>query len=61
MDEGYYYFRDYYDRVIFGGGRNLDFEGEKTTELGTTPKIIDSLKKILKDTILPDTPFEVDY
>lgn len=31
MKEGYYYFRDYYGRIVIGGGRFLDFEGEATT------------------------------
>ncbi|KAL4426918.1 hypothetical protein ABPG74_012918 [Tetrahymena malaccensis] len=61
MDEGFYYFRDYYGRVIFGGGRNTDFIGETTTKIETTPKIINHLKTILKEVLLPNTDFEIDY
>ncbi|MGB5820205.1 MAG: FAD-dependent oxidoreductase [Saonia sp.] len=60
LDEGYYYFRNLDDRVLFGGGRNLDFKGEETTRLGETPLIQNTLETILKDVVLPRTPFEVD-
>tara|TARA_R110002167_G_scaffold158880_3_gene354222 strand:+ start:1366 stop:2478 length:1113 start_codon:yes stop_codon:yes gene_type:complete len=60
LDEGYYYFRNIDDRILFGGGRNLDFKGEETTEFGETQLIQDQLEKILKEVILPDLPFEVD-
>ena len=31
-EQGYYYFRNVGNRVLFGGGRNLAFETENTTE-----------------------------
>ena len=61
FDEGYYYFRNIADRIIFGGGRNLDFEGEQTIEFGSNQFILNQLKQHLKDTILYETPFEIDY
>jgi len=61
FDEGFYYFRNFGDRVIFGGGRNLDFEKEETTEFDVSEKIISDLKKKLKNTILFEQDFEVDY
>jgi glycine/D-amino acid oxidase-like deaminating enzyme len=60
MDEGYYYFRNYGERIIFGGGRNLDFEGEETSEFGNTDMIIKSLMNILGEVILPGREFEVE-
>lgn len=60
LDKGYYYFRNIENRILFGGGRNLDFKGEETSEFGLTQPIQNSLKRILKETILPNTPFEVD-
>ncbi|MFN8309707.1 MAG: FAD-binding oxidoreductase, partial [Chitinophagales bacterium] len=39
FDEGYYYFREIDGRVLFGGGRNLDFETEKTTTFAANPAI----------------------
>jgi glycine/D-amino acid oxidase-like deaminating enzyme len=59
--EGYYYFRNIDNRILFGGGRNLDKKGETTTELETTDQILDRLKVLLKEVILPNTPFEVDH
>lgn len=60
-DKGYYYFRNIHDRVLFGGGRNLDFKTENTTELNTTSIVIDELQNLLKEVILPNTPHEIDF
>ena len=60
FDEGYYYFRNYGNRVIFGGGRNLDFTTEATTEIAYNPQILAHLQHQLQTLILPNTPFEVD-
>ncbi len=60
-DKGYYYFRNFGDRVIYGGGRNLDFEEEETTTFEINDTIYDNLVEQLKTVILPDTPFEVDH
>ncbi|MFD2915291.1 NAD(P)/FAD-dependent oxidoreductase [Psychroserpens luteus] len=61
LDEGYYYFRNIDNRILFGGGRNLDFNGEETTELSQTELIQNKLEELLKSTILPSTPFEIDH
>lgn len=61
MDSGYYYFRNIGNRILFGGGRNLDFEGETTTTFETTTIIQSKLLKLLRENILPKTPFEMDY
>lgn len=60
-EKGYYYFRNIESRILFGGGRNLDFKTEKTTEFNLTDKIQSHLDHLLKTVILPETPFEVDY
>lgn len=60
-DEGFYYFRNYNNRVIFGGGRNKDFETETTTEFSSNEIILADLKEKLSTVILPDTPHEIDY
>lgn len=59
FDEGFYYFRNINDRVLFGGGRNLDFETERTTEFGQTELVMNSLESILKNVILPRQNFEI--
>lgn len=60
FDKGYFYFKNVGDRVLFGGGRNLDFEGENTADFGTTEIIINQLKQYLNDYILPNTHHEID-
>ncbi len=60
FDEGYYYFRNIDNRILFGGGRHLDFKAEETTNFGQTELITNRLNCILKETILPNTPFEID-
>lgn len=59
-DKGYYYFRNIGNRVLFGGGRNLDFKTENTSEFGLTNTIQKSLNQLLKEVILPNTPFEIE-
>jgi len=59
-EKGYYYFRNVEDRILFGGGRNLDFVGETTTEFGITGKIQQRLEELLRSVILPDKKFEID-
>lgn len=61
LEKGYYYFRNINNRILFGGGRNLDFKTEETTQFGQTTRIQNQLKRILKETILPRTHFEIDY
>jgi glycine/D-amino acid oxidase-like deaminating enzyme len=61
IDSGYYYFRDLGNRVLLGGGRNLDFDTENTTELGINPIIYKDLQSKMRDYLLPDRPFEVEY
>ncbi|WP_044401073.1 FAD-binding oxidoreductase [Lacinutrix sp. Hel_I_90] len=60
LDEGYYYFRNINDRILFGGGRHLDFKAEETTVLLQTKLVQNKLEELLKTTILPKTPFEID-
>jgi len=61
LDKGYYYFRNIDNRILFGGGRNLDFKTEETTELNQTAIIQNKLEELLKSTILPENPFEIDH
>ncbi|WP_105046634.1 NAD(P)/FAD-dependent oxidoreductase [Polaribacter gangjinensis] len=60
LDKGYYYFRNIDNRILFGGGRNLDFTSENTFEFGETELIQNQLEKMLRDIILPNIPFEID-
>lgn len=60
IDEGYYYFRNFGKRVIFGGGRNLDFAAEETGEFLYNEAIIAELKHKLDKVILPNQPYEIE-
>lgn len=57
--KGYYYFREINGRVLFGGGRNLDFEGETSTKFEHNQKILDDLEEKLRTIILPNHSFRV--
>jgi glycine/D-amino acid oxidase-like deaminating enzyme len=59
LDKGYYYFRNINDRILFGGGRNLNLEGETTTEMGQTKQIQDRLEKMLQEVILPNYDYKI--
>ncbi|MCB9063498.1 MAG: FAD-binding oxidoreductase, partial [Halobacteriovoraceae bacterium] len=59
-DRGYYYFRNIDNRILLGGGRNLDKQGETTDEFGTTPLIRNALLRLLKEVILPGREVAVD-
>ncbi|MEC4003275.1 FAD-dependent oxidoreductase [Flavobacterium sp. SUN052] len=61
LDKGYYYFRNIGDRILLGGGRNLDFEGETTTDLSQTEKIQNRLEELLKNVILPNQDFKIEH
>ena len=59
-DKGYYYFRNTDNRILLGGGRNLDFLAEQTTEFGYTELVQNALHKLLTEVILPGVDFEIE-
>ena len=61
LDKGYYYFRNVENRILFGGGRNLDFEGETTTEFAQTERIQNKLEALIKEVILPNQEIKVAH
>jgi len=61
FDEGFYYFRNFEKRIIFGGGRNLDFKNEETLVFEKNEKIIADLKSKLEKIILPGQKSEIEY
>lgn len=60
LEKGYYYFRNIHNRVLFGGGRNLDFTAEETAQFGLTDLVQNHLEHLLHTTILPETSFTID-
>jgi glycine/D-amino acid oxidase-like deaminating enzyme len=61
LDKGYYYFRNIDGRILLGGGRNLAFETETTTEPGQTELIQNRLEELLKEVILPNTDYKIAH
>jgi gamma-glutamylputrescine oxidase len=61
FNEGYYYFRNIDNRILFGGGRNIDFKQEQTWDFGHTEQVKDQLTAYLNEMILPGQPVEIDY
>ncbi len=57
---GYYYFREVDGRVLFGGGRHLDFSGEADTDLRLHALIQSDLEEKLRTVILPHTPCKIE-
>lgn len=60
-DDGYVYFRNIDGRVLLGGGRNINFESETTTQFGLTNDIQTYLKHLLHTLILPNTPHTIAH
>jgi glycine/D-amino acid oxidase-like deaminating enzyme len=60
FDRGYYYFRNVGDRLLLGGGRNLEMEKEYTAQFGLTPVIQSRLEELLRNFILPSVDFTIE-
>jgi glycine/D-amino acid oxidase-like deaminating enzyme len=59
-DEGYFYFRNFNNRLLIGGGRNLDIDQETTTDFGINSKIKERILSDIEQMIVPDTSFKID-
>lgn len=58
-DEGFYYFRDFHGKLLFGGGRNLAMAEETTTEFGINERIAKKLHQDLQEIIIPDMNYQL--
>jgi glycine/D-amino acid oxidase-like deaminating enzyme len=61
FDQGYYYFRELDGRVLLGGGRNLDFAGETTTDVALNERIQRDLEEKLLTVILPGRDVRISW
>ncbi|WP_144669656.1 NAD(P)/FAD-dependent oxidoreductase [Dokdonia sp. Hel_I_53] len=61
LDQGYYYFRNINNRILLGGGRNLDFKTEETTQIGQTRLVQNELERLLREVILPGKEIKIAY
>jgi glycine/D-amino acid oxidase-like deaminating enzyme len=60
-DKGYIYFRDLDGRVLLGGARNVDFEGESTGEFGVNEKIKKRLLEFADQVLQLPKGWTIDY
>ncbi|AYL98355.1 NAD(P)/FAD-dependent oxidoreductase [Mucilaginibacter celer] len=61
FNQGYYYFRNIDGRVLFGGGRNIDYKAEESYDFGHTEAVKNQLITYLNKVILPGQNAEIDY
>ena len=61
FDQGYYYFRNFENRIIFGGGRNTDFETETTGDFSINESIQQQLEFYLEEMIIPGKKFAIEH
>lgn len=60
LHKGYFYFRNFNNRVLLGGGRHLERERENTLDQNTTESMQNVLEELLATTILPNINFEIE-
>lgn len=60
-NRGYTYFRNIDDRILLGGGRDLDFKAEQTLDPGITDIIQTYLEALLFETILPHQRIKIEH
>jgi glycine/D-amino acid oxidase-like deaminating enzyme len=58
LDKGYVYFRQIDGRLLLGGARNMDFEGENKTDFEVNPKIKSHLENLAREVIFPGKNIE---
>ncbi len=61
FEQGYYYFRNYENRILLGGARNIAKAAETTDEFGLTPLIQNTLEKFLREVILPNQSIKIAH
>ncbi len=60
-DRGYIYFRNVGNRLLIGGARNLDKDGEQTDQFGTNETIKAHLKEFVSQTLKLGNNWNIDY
>ena len=60
FDRGYFYFRNFENRILLGGARNVDFQNEFTDEPGITEPVQHALKMFL-DKIHPGASQMIEH
>jgi glycine/D-amino acid oxidase-like deaminating enzyme len=60
FDEGFYYFRNLDGKILIGGARNEDFEGERTTDISGSELIKTKLIEFLHQHVDPAYQFTIE-
>lgn len=60
-DKGYIYFRNVGNRLLIGGARNLDKDGEETDQFGVNMTIESHLKKFVSEVLRLDSGWSIDH
>nr|MBX2846147.1 FAD-binding oxidoreductase [Saprospiraceae bacterium] len=60
VDKGYIYFRNVGNRLLLGGARNIDPEGETTAEFGHSESIQTYLTDFLQQKLLPNSQVSIE-
>ncbi|MEI7627436.1 MAG: FAD-dependent oxidoreductase [Bacteroidota bacterium] len=60
FDEGFYYFRNLDGKILIGGARNEDFEGERTTDITGSELIKNKLIDFLHKHVDPSYKFSIE-
>jgi len=61
FEQGYYYFRNYENRILLGGARNIAKDAETTDEFGLTSLIQNRLETFLRTIILPNQSISIAH
>jgi gamma-glutamylputrescine oxidase len=60
FDEGFYYFRNLGNRLLLGGARNVDFEGETTLDMNNTAVVTNALYQFVQHHIPSAAAFPLE-
>lgn len=60
-DRGYVYFRNVGNRLLIGGARNVDEQGEETDRFGVNDEIQEYLKNFVTDVLKLPSDWEINY
>lgn len=59
--KGYVYFRNIGNRILIGGARDLDFEGETTDEFGFSDIIQEELHRLFRTLVIPGRDYRISH
>lgn len=60
FDRGYYYFRDWDERILLGGARNLNKKAETTLLMQLSEEIQENLEEFLNKVVMPEQSVNIE-